>query len=69
MTTPIGDLLASVEQAAIVQPGDTLVLRVGHLISAAQAAQIRDHIEQRLTGVRAVIVQADDMAVYRPSEG
>ncbi|MGW5259680.1 hypothetical protein ACWEQG_01815 [Microbispora sp. NPDC004025] len=74
MSAELADLLESVEEAAIVRPGDTLVLRLGEGVSAEQFARFRDGalpaLKERLPDVELLLVGGvEQMVVHRPGEG
>jgi hypothetical protein len=61
--------LESIVEALVVRPGDTLVVRVRPAISAQQVDEIKRELSERLPGVKALIVAAEEIAVYRPRPG
>ncbi|MEV7805000.1 hypothetical protein AB0O28_18825 [Microbispora sp. NPDC088329] len=74
MSAEAVELLQGVEEAAVVRPGDTLVLRLGERVSPEQFARFRDGalpaLKERLPDVELLIVGGvEQMLVYRPSEG
>lgn len=53
-----------------VRPGDRLVVRVSRPLDMEQADRLRGVLAEGLPGVEVVVVQADQLLVYRPdSEG
>lgn len=56
--------------AAVVRPGDTLIIGVGRDISREHFEefydQIRNMVDERLPGVKFVVLAVDQFAVYRP---
>lgn len=74
MSAELAELLQSASEAAVVRPGDTLILRLGTDVSAEQFARFRDGalppLKERLPGVEVLIVGGvEQMVVYRPGEG
>jgi hypothetical protein len=61
--------LREVLDALVIRPGDTLVLRFHHDISAEEAAEIKEQLAKLLPGVQSALVNAEQMAVYRPDDG
>jgi hypothetical protein len=58
-----------VASTAIVRPGDTLIVAVGHTLTRKQADEIKDMIKARLAGIEVVILgQVSGIAAYRPEE-
>lgn len=55
-----------VDQALIVRPGDTLILRVTRRLAADQAEHIKAAVQQRIPGIDVVIIECDQLSVYRP---
>ena len=60
--------LDPVAEAMVIRPGDTLVVRVPLHITAELAAEFRAQLEERLPGVKTVLVAADQVLVYRPGD-
>lgn len=55
--------------AAVVQPGDVLVVALNRRISMQELSEFKDHFERCVPGVRVVVIpEAVDMAVYKPHE-
>jgi hypothetical protein len=50
----------------VVKPGDTLVVAVRSGFSEQEADEMAVKLQQLLPGVRAVIVPANQLMVYRP---
>lgn len=56
----------------VVRPGDTLVVRIdlSHVSTRQQFDELVDRIvgqiEERLPGVKVVVVAADQLVIYRP---
>jgi hypothetical protein len=60
--------LADLAEALVIRPGDTLVARVKPGICAAEAKRLSNGIEEHLPGVKAVVIAAEQLVVYRPGE-
>lgn len=74
MSAELAEPLQDVEEAAVVRPGDTLVLRLGANVTADQFARFRDGalpaLKERMADVEVLPVGGvDQMLVYRPGEG
>ncbi|MEU8278231.1 hypothetical protein ACFYOK_37310 [Microbispora bryophytorum] len=74
MSAELAALLQGVEEAAVVRPGDTLVLRLGAKTSPAEFERFRElglpKLKERLPGVEVLLVGGvEQMLVYRPGEG
>lgn len=57
--------ITRLREAVVVRPGDTLVVRVDTDLTLEQAQEWRALLEERLPGVRCVIVGADQLLVYQ----
>lgn len=73
MSSDLTDLLQEVGEAAIVRPGDTLILRLGERVSADQFARFRDGalpaLKERLPGIDVLLVGGvEQLVVHRPNE-
>jgi len=56
-----------VTEAVIVRPGETVIVSLGdRLISREQADLYRNRLKQQLPNVEFVLVNAEQMLVYRP---
>lgn len=60
------EVLAGLEQAVIVRPGDTLIVRVPQNTPADNVARFMAAMRERLPDVPVVVIAAEDMVVYRP---
>jgi len=57
------------DNAVVIKPGGALVVGLKRRIDMAEAARIKDHIEESLPGVNVVILDGiDHMAVYAPPD-
>jgi len=54
--------------AVIVRPGDTLVLRFHQELTPEEAAEIKQRLAEYMPDVSAVILNAEQMLVYRPND-
>jgi hypothetical protein len=54
-----------IHMAAIVQPGDTVILIYRRTITREQALEAREFLEARVPEVKMVLVYADEMAIVR----
>lgn len=55
--------------AAVVQPGDVLVVALNRRISMQELSEFEEHFGKYAPGVRVVVIpEAVDMAVYKPHE-
>lgn len=63
------DVALALETIAIVRPGDTLIVAIDRPFSHDRAAEFRAQMADKLPGVEIVIVEARQLAVYRPAEG
>jgi hypothetical protein len=52
--------------AVVVRPGDTLIVRVPSTLTQEQFTQIVTHLDERLPGVKTVLLGVDQILVYRP---
>lgn len=60
------DVVSQIAQAAVVRPGDTLVVRMATQTAPEQASFARESLRSKLPGVEVVVVGSDEeMAVYR----
>lgn len=67
-STEMADL-AQPDQTAVIEPGQTLILRYTKLITKEQGEEIRKRIADRLPGVEVLIISAcDQVVVYQPSK-
>lgn len=58
-----------VQEAVVIRPGDTLIVRIELNIDRATAKAIQAQIHELLPDLQAVLVlNADGLAVYRPDE-
>ena len=58
-----------VAEAVVVEPGDTLLLRIGGHVSMEHAHQVRESAMRRLPLLADVVVfGCDQMAIFRPSK-
>jgi len=74
VSAELAELLQGVEAAAVVRPGDTLVLRVSPDVSADLLHRMSEEalpaLKERLPGVEVLIVGGvEQMVVHRPGEG
>lgn len=61
------DVLGQVEQAAILRPGDTLILRLASSVTADVAKAVADAFRERYPDLDVLLVgSVEEMAVYRP---
>lgn len=59
-------LLAGIKEGLVVHPGDTLVLRIAHPISAQQFDTVRRAVAEAIPDAKVVVLAADgEMAVLR----
>jgi hypothetical protein len=56
------------ETLALVRPGDTLVVAVNRRLTMEDANAYTDALRERLPGVEIVVVDACQLAVYRPGD-
>jgi hypothetical protein len=49
----------------IVRPGDKLVVALGRYVPQDEADDLKGQFEANLSGVEAVIIEADALVVYR----
>lgn len=61
-------IIAQSASAVVVRPGDTLILRIGHNTSQDLATHFKKAIQDRLPNVDVVVLNADEMFIYRPAE-
>lgn len=64
-----GDVIGRLMIAAVVRPGDTLVVGTRGPLTMADAAELRGQIEEHLPGVRAAVIEAEQLLVYRKGAG
>lgn len=62
------DEIQVADEAIVVRPGDTLILRYSRPLSAQHVENLKRQLREELPDVRTVIVQADGMAVYRTED-
>lgn len=55
------------DEALVVQPGDTLIVRVA-MIQQDHAFALKAALKERLPGVEVIAIGADQLAIYRPGE-
>jgi hypothetical protein len=68
-TIPDIRLGVEVSSAAVIRPGDTLVLGFSHTLSEAESAWISEKISAEMPGVRVTVIdRLTHMAAYRPRE-
>lgn len=56
----------NVEEAAIVRPGDTLIVRVAPTATMERAMALKKRGQELLPDVNVVVVAAEEIAVVRP---
>lgn len=61
--------LEGIVEELVIRPGDTLVVRVQAAISPQQVDELKRELSERLPGVKALVVAAEQIAVYRPAPG
>jgi hypothetical protein len=66
---PAGQLDALVAQAAVVRPGDTLVIRISTTATTREFDRLMAGIRGLLPGVQVLVVAADDLVVQQPEPG
>lgn len=57
---------AEPDQTATIKPGDTLILRYTRPIALDMADQIKAKVSALIPDIQVVIINCDQMAVYRP---
>lgn len=59
---------AVIDQALIVKPGDTLIVRVDpeHCPDAQVLDEVKRELEKHLPHVKALVVACHELGVYRP---
>jgi hypothetical protein len=63
------DVELRLSAAAVVRPGDTLVVATAHRLSDAECHELRERVESLLPGVRvALVAQCTGLAVYQPDK-
>jgi hypothetical protein len=65
----MSDQMAEIAQTAVVQPGDTLIIRVAPNTSRDVLERMVAVAKQAIPDVELLIVGAEEMAVYRPEAG
>lgn len=58
--------LAEIDHGVVVRPGDTLVIAVSRITTPEQVERLKEGVAEHLPGVQAVVVEANQLAVYRP---
>lgn len=58
--------MTDVLEALTVRPGDTLVVRVRDNLTIQQADELKAAIEERMPGVKTILLAAEQIAVYKP---
>lgn len=53
-------------EAVIVRPGDKLIVRVRHDVAEKEFDEFRERLSEKLPGVDLVLLNAEQMLVYRP---
>jgi hypothetical protein len=64
------DQLEMSQEALVVRPGDTLIVRCSRPLNMYQADQLKAKLAQRLPGIDVLILSSpvDQIAAYRPNE-
>jgi hypothetical protein len=66
---PLDEMARLAEQALVIRPGDVLIIRIDpKLATQDAAAQMKRIAEERLPGVRVLVIGADQIAAYRPAD-
>lgn len=60
--------LPHIAEPLVVQPGDTLIVRVPTSTSMDQANVFKEQIREHVPGVDAKVIAAEQLAVYRPRD-
>ena len=55
--------------AAILKPGDTLVVAVTQFLTNEEADRGARWLEEILPGIKAILIQGSALTVYRPEPG
>jgi hypothetical protein len=65
----VSEAVGRAGEGTVVQPGDTLIVRVDRdAFDPTQAAVLKENLQGRLPGVTVLILAADQMFVYRPDD-